>query len=540
MTIPSSEDTVLPEGHQEAGWRLKSLHMEEDQPAVPITVDGLTLGRSASNDIVLDSEEFPGVSGTHARVVLCENGVRLEDLDSKNGTFVGGYPVDRVPLSHGDVFELGRGGARFVLISPSRNDHTVLTAEVERPQRSMGAETVEMMREKLGILANTDVTAVVQKESRRNTYLLLVVIAFLITAGVYLYYEQDARQLAMEELNQRLTENRAQFDSHRETWETRVTRLDRARESWDEQKKTLLAEKKRLVQVLRDRPKTADLDKFREQIREQIKQTDLRIEKYNPINLEQKRLAKVSLVQRAVVLIEVEKTYVHPDTKKVLFVERGLGGGRDPNLEGRGEVYVEASTGSGFCFHKDGWILTNAHVVLKKDSDDEISFGPDTDLKAKVDIRVVFSGTDVRHRATVVKWVATGNKDLALLKIESFKGIPFLPGIDTRPATVPPGTKVYLLGFPLGKQVLQQGRTMIASANSGIVSRTVKSYLQTDAAVLPGNSGGPVTDSNGKVVGVVVGMQRLDEHRSTSSIGYVIPIAHAKEIWPPPGVKLGK
>ena len=60
--------------------------MAEDLPAVSIPAEGLTLGRASSNDIVLESEEFPGVSSTHARVVYRDGAVLLEDLESKNGT----------------------------------------------------------------------------------------------------------------------------------------------------------------------------------------------------------------------------------------------------------------------------------------------------------------------------------------------------------------------------------------------------------------------------------------------------------------------
>ena len=154
MTLPPPVDPREPG----AFWRLRALHMEEDLPAVPITSEGLTIGRSVSNDVILVSEEFPGVSATHARLVYRAGVVTLEDLDSKNGTFVAGQAIERVVLQHGDVFELGRGGARFVVISPTRPDQTVLFAGDGMEPRNLGSETVEMMRSKLGIPAHTDVT----------------------------------------------------------------------------------------------------------------------------------------------------------------------------------------------------------------------------------------------------------------------------------------------------------------------------------------------------------------------------------------------
>ena len=75
---------------------------------------------------------------------------------------------------------------------------------------------------------------------------------------------------------------------------------------------------------------------------------------------------------------------------------------------------------------------------------------------------------------------------------------------------------------------------MLASTFRGIVSRTVDYYVQIDAAVHPGVSGGPVIDSKGRLVGVVTGMQTLDELSAASAIGYVIPIREVATVWPPP------
>ena len=94
------------------------------------------------------------------------------------------------------------------------------------------------------------------------------------------------------------------------------------------------------------------------------------------------------------------------------------------------------------------------------------------------------------------------------------------------------GSDVYLLGFPLGKRALQDGRTVIASAFRGIVSRNVAGFLQVDAAVHPGNSGGPVIDEGGRVIGVVVGMQRINDREAAEDMGFIIPIDLAGEIWP--------
>ena len=74
---------------------------------------------------------------------------------------------------------------------------------------------------------------------------------------------------------------------------------------------------------------------------------------------------------------------------------------------------------------------------------------------------------------------------------------------------------------------------MLASTFRGIVSRRVGPYLQVDAAVHPGNSGGPVIDGQGNILGVVTGMQILADGSGSSAIGYVIPVEDLDDVWPP-------
>lgn len=120
-----------------------------------------------------------------------------------------------------------------------------------------------------------------------------------------------------------------------------------------------------------------------------------------------------------------------------------------------------------------------------------------------------------------------------MIKIEPFDGMPHLARFDVDEASPSPGSEVYLFGFPLGMHALQEGERVIASTFKGILSRVVDPYLQVDAGVHPGNSGGPVTDAAGRVVGVVTAGQRLPEGDLVFTIGYAIPIERVAKIWPP-------
>ena len=134
--------------------------------------------------------------------------------------------------------------------------------------------------------------------------------------------------------------------------------------------------------------------------------------------------------------------------------------------------------GSGFVVSEDGYIVTNNHVI---DSADEITIE-------------FFSGEELA--ATVVG--TDRNTDLALLKVESDEPLPFVKFGDSDGARV--GDWVMAMGNPLG-----QGFSVsvgIVSARNRALSGTYDDYIQTDAAINRGNSGGPLFNMDGDVIGV--------------------------------------
>jgi len=152
------------------------------------------------------------------------------------------------------------------------------------------------------------------------------------------------------------------------------------------------------------------------------------------------------------------------------FLDRNGNGGNRPR---RSEAL-----GSGFVISEDGFIVTNNHVIDKAD-EIEIEF---------------FSG-----KKLVAKLIGTDPKtDIALLKVESDTPLPFVPFGDSDAMRV--GDWVIAMGNPLG-----QGFSVsagIISARGRALSGTYDDYLQTDAAINRGNSGGPLFNMDGQVVGV--------------------------------------
>jgi serine protease Do len=160
--------------------------------------------------------------------------------------------------------------------------------------------------------------------------------------------------------------------------------------------------------------------------------------------------------------------------------------------------------GSGFVIHPSGYIVTNAHVVERSSS---------------VQVRLA-SGR--RLTGTVIG--RDRRVDLALLKVDVAEPLPVLPLGDSERLAV--GELVLALGHPFGLEqtvslgiVSRKGAPLQASAPGF-------DFIQTDAAVNPGNSGGPLVDMGGQVVGVNTMAAR------NGSIGFAIPINLIKSLLP--------
>ncbi len=513
----------------------------------------VTLGRDPSNTVVLESELFPGVSAHHARIFCEGNDAVIEDLHSRNGTYVSGKRVERKLLRHGEVIELGRSGPRFVVLSAaSINETAEISSDSTVGQRRIGEDTMLAMRETLGIDANGGVHKMLENSERRGNRLLATAIAVLLLATVagFIHFWKsgekaiqsveasvEARAHELEErLQEQLTQARAAVEEQRQAWQRQGEDLERAQAAWSQQKVDLEAEKNRLVESIRNLEsggQTTSTEVLH--LHERLEETTAALQRYNPVNLEQAKLREVSNVEHSVVFVEVFLSNGTETTGKELYVfEDPASGSMSINLTDQGSRLVRESSGSGFCVSQEGWIITNAHVVQKKGEAHTLLMSDTLKLEPECRLNVVFSGQSERHAAELVKWVADGDEDLALLKIEPFEGMPFLERFDANAPLPERGTEVFLLGFPLGKQTLDQDDTLTASTFRGIISRILDSYLQVDAAVHPGASGGPLIDGQGRVIGVVVGMQLVDAVAGSSAIGYIIPIHEVFKILPAP------
>jgi len=179
---------------------------------------------------------------------------------------------------------------------------------------------------------------------------------------------------------------------------------------------------------------------------------------------------------------------------------------------------VSQALGSGFVWNKDGYIVTNNHVVDGA-TKIEVKFADGTALPAKL------IGTDP-------------DSDLAVIKVDN-------PGFTLTPITLSSTTDVKVgqvavaIGNPFGLEntmtagiVSALGRTLpstAANTNNG-PSFTIPDIIQTDASINPGNSGGPLVDDQGGLIGVNAAID--SNSNSNSGVGFAIPATIVSRVVP--------
>ena len=159
------------------------------------------------------------------------------------------------------------------------------------------------------------------------------------------------------------------------------------------------------------------------------------------------------------------------------------------------------SCGTGCIIHKSGIILTSAHVIENSEN------------------IIVTTANGQDYKAKILKRFSD-NKDIILLKINTTKNLRTVKLGDSEKIKV--GQKVLAIGNPFGFN---------GTLTQGIISRIdySKNRIQTDAAINPGSSGGPLLNKNGEIIGINQAIYNPDNNISNIGIGFAIPINLVKE-----------
>jgi len=182
-------------------------------------------------------------------------------------------------------------------------------------------------------------------------------------------------------------------------------------------------------------------------------------------------------------------------------------GNRDPNRDpfgegGPGREFKQRSLGSGFVIDKEGFIVTNNHVVENADQI-KVRLADEREFDAKI------IGRDPKT-------------DLALIQIEGAKELSPLKMGDSEKLEV--GSWVLAVGSPFGlEQTVTAG--IVSAKGRFIGAGPYDDFIQTDASINPGNSGGPLLNMNGEVIGINTAIVAQGQ-----GIGFAIPVNLAQNI----------
>ncbi len=212
----------------------------------------------------------------------------------------------------------------------------------------------------------------------------------------------------------------------------------------------------------------------------------------------------------AVVFVQVEKTIEQGPSPfgqdpfgmfNDPFFQRFFG----PQLRQRPRKFKQRGQGSGFIISKDGYILTNNHVVGEADSI-SVKLADGRKFKAKV------IGKDPQS-------------DVAVIKIDA-KDLPVLPLGNSDALQV--GEWVIAIGNPFGLTQTVTVGVVSAKGRSRLGITDYEDYIQTDAAINPGNSGGPLINIHGEAIGINSAI--FSRSGGYMGIGFAIPINMAKAV----------
>jgi S1-C subfamily serine protease len=170
------------------------------------------------------------------------------------------------------------------------------------------------------------------------------------------------------------------------------------------------------------------------------------------------------------------------------------------------------SSGSGWIFDTLGHVVTNAHVVGSSDSRVQVQFHDGRVLEARI------IGADL-------------DSDIAVIKVTPLAGM--IPARRASNQRLEQGDKVFAFGSPFGfKFSMSEGIVsgLGRTARTALGMTRISNFIQTDAAVNPGNSGGPLVNVRGNVVGMNVAIATASDSRGASEgqsagISFAIPLA---------------
>jgi S1-C subfamily serine protease len=427
----------------------------------------VTIGRHPMNDIRFDVEQDLDVSGKHAEIRTLGESHVIVDVGSTNGTFVNGEKLSAArALEVGDIISFGANGpqAEFHLFSGKMP----VTAERQPAAAPAGPAT---SRTKATPRANTEVriAAAVERQTSALKRMVAAIATIVIGAAIVaVWITQKGAAETRAQLNALLAKNDSLQQAFGQQMSKNIT-ADSALQAWRD-------ENARLARELRQQQaRGGDVAALSARVRD--------AQALASVVARMDYAAIAAANQKAITFLIVE----FPDGAR--------------------------SSGTGFNVLPSGLIVTNRHVVQNAEG-----------TRASR-IAVAFDGTQREWKEARIETVSTTD-ELAFLRLVREGEFPVVAGIAHDVSSVPVGSPIAMLGYPLGTGTAGMGGNInelrpVATLGVGTVSKTLEETLQLDAFAAQGSSGSPVFDSRGFVVGVIYG----GATESGGRIVYAVPAA---------------
>jgi S1-C subfamily serine protease len=422
------------------------------------------LGRHPLSDVRFDAERDLDVSSRHAAIVRKTDGFVLQDLGSRNGTFVNGTRITGdTRLNDGDVIGFGANGPalEFSVIEVEHDLPATTAAEgfAERASapRDVYAAVPSLrptpMRRSTGVRIAVEV-ARQTAQLRRTTKILLV--SLIIVASGFTWIQIDGRRRARES-DARSREVQTELQSVRDALQASQDETTRLR------RELAAAGDAAAVSRLRGELEVAER--------------------------RQRALAGAAGVDYRAL------SHQNQDAVALVLVEYTDG---------------ERFSGTAFAVDSMGTMVTNKHILAGEDG-----------TKTPRRLGVIFSGTTQFWRAEMIG--VSPEADIGVLRVLMKGNTPRVRGLARSREGIERGDPVAILGYPLGFDLPMeaQGGDPIAepTLTVGTISKALTSVVQVDAYGAPGSSGSPIFDRDGRVIAVLYGGER----ESNGKIIFAVP-----------------
>jgi S1-C subfamily serine protease len=448
----------------------------------------LGLGRHPLSDVRFDAERDLDVSSRHAAIMAKAEGYVLQDLGSKNGTYVNGQRLegDRL-LKDGDVIGFGAKGPalEFHALPGDGTDEATATAEASAGRMSQPKQVVPAAvappptRNPPSRPRSRSTTAIIELATRqwRRTTKALFGVLFLVVAlaGFVLWKGAHDRQADIARI-------KAWADSVADQAQRTARQFQSEVEGLREANQQSVAE----IERLRHELSAAGSDVGTvARLRGQLEQAQTRQQFIAGAGaVDYRSISARNQDAVALVLVEFSET--------------------------------ERFSGTAFAVDSQGTLVTNKHVLVGVNGD-----------KTPRRIAVKFSGSRQWFQG---RFIGTADgADIGVLRVIITGGTPRVLGLQRDPRSLERGDPVAIIGYPLGLDLPMEGQgTDVVAAPTltvGTTSKVLPSVVQVDGYGAPGSSGSPIFDHDGRVVAVLYG----GNQESNGKIIYAVPVSYVRD-----------